>query len=479
TGIAAAGVNGTNGDSAYDIAKKNGFVGTEEEWLASLKGEQGQQGIQGIQGEKGDKGEKGETGATGATGAQGEQGVGVSKVEIINNELTITLSDGNKFNLGNIKGEKGEKGDTGAQGEKGDKGDTGVQGVQGEQGVSVTNVTLTADGDLSMTFSSGETISLGNIKGADGQDGVGIDEVYIQDGNLYVKKTTDTNAVNLGSVKGEKGDKGDQGEQGPKGDTGAQGPAGADGRGIVKTEIIDGHLWITYTDDLENPVDVGKINDAYDSTPGYEGTVGLAFYPLADGTYGVAQGTATELTEIVIPGTYYGKPVTKILENGFDTLSTITLPATITSVGMDGISVSSKIYFEGTISEWMNIDFVHNPQFSGASLGSCDLYIQGKLLTNLTIPEDVVNIKEMSFAGIKSLTSVTIPSHVNTIGLYAFNTSGLTSATFETTTGWKLSNSNTVASSLLANTSSAATALRYRKVTSSDKQYSNYVWSHS
>lgn len=37
----------TNGLSAYDIAVKNGFVGTEVEWLASLKGEKGDQGLSG------------------------------------------------------------------------------------------------------------------------------------------------------------------------------------------------------------------------------------------------------------------------------------------------------------------------------------------------------------------------------------------------------------------------------------------------
>ncbi len=47
------------------------------------------------------------------------------------------------------------------------------------------------------------------IANAGGADCVGIDEIYIQDGNLYVKKTTDVAAVNLGYVKGEKGDKGD------------------------------------------------------------------------------------------------------------------------------------------------------------------------------------------------------------------------------------------------------------------------------
>lgn len=32
------------GDSAYEIAVKHGFVGTEEEWLASLEGDPGQPG---------------------------------------------------------------------------------------------------------------------------------------------------------------------------------------------------------------------------------------------------------------------------------------------------------------------------------------------------------------------------------------------------------------------------------------------------
>jgi hypothetical protein len=32
------------GKSAYEVAVANGFKGTEEEWLASLKGEKGDQG---------------------------------------------------------------------------------------------------------------------------------------------------------------------------------------------------------------------------------------------------------------------------------------------------------------------------------------------------------------------------------------------------------------------------------------------------
>ncbi|QXW55175.1 hypothetical protein KXY09_11165 [Bacillus velezensis] len=59
------------GKSAYDIAVDNGFSGTVEEWLASLKGEKGNTGAKGA---TGDKGEKGNTGAKGATGATGKDG---------------------------------------------------------------------------------------------------------------------------------------------------------------------------------------------------------------------------------------------------------------------------------------------------------------------------------------------------------------------------------------------------------------------
>ena len=52
----ADGQDGADGMSAYEVAVLNGYVGTQSEWLLSLKGEQG------IQGEKGDKGDKGDTG---------------------------------------------------------------------------------------------------------------------------------------------------------------------------------------------------------------------------------------------------------------------------------------------------------------------------------------------------------------------------------------------------------------------------------
>ncbi|MFD7121895.1 collagen-like protein [Streptomyces sp. NPDC059922] len=56
------------GDSAYEVAVAEGFVGTVDEWLASLIGPQG------ITGPTGATGATGETGPTGATGPKGDPG---------------------------------------------------------------------------------------------------------------------------------------------------------------------------------------------------------------------------------------------------------------------------------------------------------------------------------------------------------------------------------------------------------------------
>ena len=56
---------------AYAVAVRNGFEGTEEEWLESLKGADGKDGEDGIDGKDG------ATGATGATGEAGADGKSV------------------------------------------------------------------------------------------------------------------------------------------------------------------------------------------------------------------------------------------------------------------------------------------------------------------------------------------------------------------------------------------------------------------
>ena len=130
--------------TAYAIAVKNGFEGTEVAWLASLKGakgdrgEKGEQGAQGIQGERGATGETGPIGPQGIQGprgAQGEKGdtgnVGPAGPQGLKGETGAVGPAGPQGKQG-IQGEKGE---TGAAGARGEQGPRGIQGVQGEQGI--------------------------------------------------------------------------------------------------------------------------------------------------------------------------------------------------------------------------------------------------------------------------------------------------------------------------------------------------------
>lgn len=83
---------GDDGDSAYQVAVNNGFVGTEAEWLASLIGPEGPQGG------KGDTGATGPQGPQGIKGEKGEQGNTGSSVdypyELVNNRTTDDATKG-------------------------------------------------------------------------------------------------------------------------------------------------------------------------------------------------------------------------------------------------------------------------------------------------------------------------------------------------------------------------------------------------
>ena len=76
------GATGANGLSAYEIAVKNGFAGTETEWLASLKGEKGADGANGT------NGINGTNGTNGTNGLNGKSALDVAREETNNPNLT-------------------------------------------------------------------------------------------------------------------------------------------------------------------------------------------------------------------------------------------------------------------------------------------------------------------------------------------------------------------------------------------------------
>lgn len=121
--IIAEGIETSQGKSAYEIAVENGFVGTESEWLTSLKGEKGSDGKDGTNGKDGIDGENGIDGQDGKDGQNGADGIGITSTEInADGELILTYSDGSTANVGAVVGAKGDKGDTGATGADGQDG---------------------------------------------------------------------------------------------------------------------------------------------------------------------------------------------------------------------------------------------------------------------------------------------------------------------------------------------------------------------
>lgn len=208
---ASVGEDLPRGKSAYEIAKENGFDGTEAEWLASLKGATGAAGANGKDGENGKTPYVGENGnwyigaddtgkpSRGAKGEPGRDGVtptfSIESVETgepgTDADVTMT-GDAPNHGLRFVipRGNKGDKGDTGSPGAKGDKGEPGAKGEPGSPGAkgdkgdpgATPNLTIgtvtTLEAGQNATASMGGTaespvLSLGIPRGAKGEPGQG------------------------------------------------------------------------------------------------------------------------------------------------------------------------------------------------------------------------------------------------------------------------------------------------------------------
>lgn len=197
------GEKGSQGKSAYDIAVDNGFVGTVQEWLQSLK-------------------------ASNISSDSLPQGTnGKSAYELaIDNGFVGTLTEW----LDSLKGTPGSDGYTPIKGV--DYFD-GNQGLQGDQGNGIKNVVIFKTDSTNICefeLDNGEKHRLEIADGIKGQDGIGINSVNILEtsesgGVNQVQFTLDNersyNLTVKNGIDGEAGPKGDKGDKGEKGDTGA------------------------------------------------------------------------------------------------------------------------------------------------------------------------------------------------------------------------------------------------------------------
>lgn len=154
-------ISAVDAKSAYEIALEHGFIGSEEDWLKSLKGE------------KGERGEKGQ---------DGTDGIGIASSEINKNgELVITYSNNTVDNLGVV---------VGADGKDGTNGTNGVDGIDGKDGIGITNAEINTSGELTLTYSDGKSANLGKVVGADGKDGADLSN-EVEDIKAYIGYTDD------------------------------------------------------------------------------------------------------------------------------------------------------------------------------------------------------------------------------------------------------------------------------------------------
>lgn len=146
------GLRKIRGYSAYEIALFHGFEGTEEEWLASMIGENGQDGV-------------------------GITSITPNGIASNGNVYTIHLSDGTSYDIIAPKGADGTGG-------------TGSSGGAGEDGGYYAPIVDDDSGELSWAASKPGMPPVGsaNIKGKDGQDGK--DGQVGQRGGKFLKVTT-------------------------------------------------------------------------------------------------------------------------------------------------------------------------------------------------------------------------------------------------------------------------------------------------
>lgn len=195
------GLDGKDGSDGRDADEESiaervfAMVWDRRDDLRGEKGDPGRDGIDGKDGLPGKDGARGDPGEPGRDGLDGKDG--------------IDGRDGKDGTPG-PRGEKGDPGESGKDGAPGLDGKDGKDGLNGKDGVGITDAIVNSEGVLVLTFTDGETKSVGRVVGKDGAPG--------RDGR-------------------------DGAPGGPPGPPGPEGPAGKDG-----TSIFDAGVWTQSAD---------------------------------------------------------------------------------------------------------------------------------------------------------------------------------------------------------------------------------------
>ena len=329
--------------SAYGIAVKHGYTGTEEEWLASLKGDPGEPvvirfdqtsgqlqwkyqnestwhdvlSLEELQGalvsstiaqaqEAKDAAEAAQAASEAASSASQAASEHMAYIGENGNWYQWSAGEGKMVDSGvkaqgptgptgpqgeqgkqGIQGIQGEKGNQGDKGERGDKGATGETGATGPEGPRGPQGLQGIQGEpgkgltVSGYYATAQalTAAVTNPTAGDAY-GVGTAEPY----DIYIYDGINKTWVNNGPLQGAKGEKGEPGATGPEGPQGPKGEQGVKGNtGATGPQGPAGHTPVKGTDYFTD-ADKSEIAQA---------AAELVSVPSASSTTPEAPGTAS------------------------------------------------------------------------------------------------------------------------------------------------------------------------------------------
>ncbi len=274
------------------------------------------------------------------------------------------------------------------------------------------------NGHLILTLSDGSTLDAGLVKGEDGAAGVGISNITYSENTLHIYLTNGAHyEFDL---------------------TGETGPALPDNVTETRASCTEDGVRLTYADaskqELLGTLTIERATGhTYEngkcSVCGHEQIDDMTFVRNEDGQgYTLTEYASHAWDTVVIPDTYNGLPVTAIADGqtmmgvvlqsgvfmGHSEIERVTLGANLTNVGIGAFADCSAL---------TSVAGIENAAFGAFAFRNT------ALAGEITVKDGMTEIPTYAFSGCASLTKVTIPSSVTSIGASAFSGAGLTEVT--------------------------------------------------
>ena len=178
--------------------------------------------------------------------------------------------------------------------------------------------------------------------------------------------------------------------------------------------------WAYYESGLLDITGSGAMRDfGYANAPWYQYRDSITELQLPEGLTGIGRSAFCEckyITRLEIPAS-----VTSIGQSAFSDcsgLSRVTIPSSVTSIGEYAFSYwhdgATRFYIDD-LDWWLGLT-----DSSGSDLPHGDLFLNGELLEEITVPEGTLTLRPNMFRDARSLKRIHLPESLRSIDNYAF-----------------------------------------------------------